>query len=220
MAVIQVSSADAKRLTGNARDAATQAALLLREKAGPQLIAAKEWVSPRAQVAWRKGLTAASPKVAEAAALITPRIDDARDALVERALPAIVAAVDQAARKAAETGQPAKQKRCGRKVFLWAVLTGLAGALAYWLWRKTQPASDPWAEDELEALAQTSEENLTNAAHSAADAVGEAAGVATKKVTAAAKKTADAAKKVAMSLKAEAGTAEVPEDSKADTPDS
>ncbi|MCL1898665.1 MAG: hypothetical protein FWG16_07600 [Micrococcales bacterium] len=205
MATLQLSSTDAKRLTENARQAANQAAVLLKEKAGPQLVAAKEWVSPRAQAAWRKGLTAASPKVAEAAALIAPRIDDARDLLVDKALPAIVAAVDQAARKAAEAAQPPKPKRRGAKLFLFTCLAGLIGGAAYWLWRKTQPKNDPWAEGEWEAFEQTtaSAEEATNEPADVAEAepVAEAAEAASA-AEATVKKVTTAAKKAAKSVKA------------------
>lgn len=200
MTTFQVSSSDMKRLAGGAREAAAHAAELLREKTAPSLHLAKDWASPRAQAAWQKGMTAAAPKVAEAAALLAPKVDGARDVIVEKALPAIVAAVDQAARSAAQAAQPAKPKHRGRNFVLFAILGSVIGGIAYWLWRQTRPLADPWAEDEWEALDQAPEEGLASATHGAADAVGEAAGTAVKKVTEVAKKAADAAKKAASSL--------------------
>jgi len=200
MPAFQLSSSDVKRLAGGARESAAHAAELLKEMSAPKIDAAREWASPRAQAAWQKGVTAAAPKVSEAAALLGPKIDGARDVIVEKALPAIVAAVDQAARGAAQAAEPPKRKcRCRRFTFL-AIFGSIAACVAYWLWRQTRPLADPWAEEEWEALEQAPEENLTSATHGAADAVGEAAGTAVKAVTEVAKKAADAAKKAVDSL--------------------
>ncbi|MCL2803483.1 MAG: hypothetical protein FWD29_05975 [Micrococcales bacterium] len=198
---VQLSSTDFKRLASGAREAVAQATELLRQKAAPQLGAAVDWASPRAQTAWHKGMSAAAPKVAEAAAILGPKVDDARDVIVEKALPAIVAAVDNAARAAAQAVEPAKPKsRKGRKLLVISALLAVFGAVVYALWRRTQPLEDPWAEDDFESGETAPEENLAGAAGDAADAVGQAAGTTVKKVTEAAKKAADATKKAAKQL--------------------
>ena|GEM_PF-1937850 len=202
-----VSATEMKRLAGDAREAAFHAAELLRDKTAPQIGAAIDWASPRAQAAWRKSVTAASPKVAEAAALLAPRIDGARDLLVQRALPAIVAAVDQAALNATAAAQPVKPKRTGRRFVLFTLLAAIAGGIGYWLWRQSRPMTDPWAEEDWQELDQAPEEHLQDAAHDAADAVGEAAGTAVKKVTQVAKKASDATRKAADTTKKAASDA-------------
>lgn len=99
----------------------------LRDKAGPALAAAatgaatsasaaKDWAAPRlagatemgkAQLgtAYGRGVEAAAPKVAHAASALVPRIDSARDHIVEDLLPRLAGAVSAgAAAAAAATG--------------------------------------------------------------------------------------------------------------------
>jgi 4-amino-4-deoxy-L-arabinose transferase-like glycosyltransferase len=181
-------------LAQEAKNAALQARDALQTKAGPRVEAAVDWATPRVEAAWRKGVTAAAPVVSDAAKAIAPRVDEARDRIVDQILPAVVAAANSAARAAQP--EPVKKHR-GRKVLAWLSIAGLVGALGYWFWRQTRPVSDPWAEEDWEELDEAPEEDLSDAAGDAADAVGEATGIAVKKVTETAKKAGEAAKKVA-----------------------
>jgi hypothetical protein len=91
-----------------ARDAITEASGHAASWAAPHAEAAIQWATPRAQAAWRQGVAAAAPRVEEAARLLSPKIDLARDRLKEQVLPAIVYAVNRAAEVAAQNaGRPA-----------------------------------------------------------------------------------------------------------------
>jgi hypothetical protein len=206
-------------------DAASQAA----QWATPRAEAAIEWVTPRAQAAWRQGVAAAAPRVEEAARLLSPKIDIARDKLKEQVLPAIVAAVNHAAEVAAQSASDvahtspavtpvaAPKKHRLRKALGWSALIAALGAVAYAIWARREPDSDPWSEDDawggdavafvptsqgatsepddpgLAGAAKEGLNDLADAAGVAADAVGEKAGEAVRKVSSAGKKAAAAA---------------------------
>jgi hypothetical protein len=165
--------------------------------------------------AWVKGVTAAVPKIEGAAKALAPKVDVVRDAIVERALPAVVAAAEAAARAA--TGQEIAatkkaQRRRTRRIVGWSLFAAALSGIGYWLWRQTRPITDPWAEDEWGEFEAPPEEDLADAAGDAAEAVGEAAGQAVKAVTDAAKKTGDAIKRAGDAVKKAASDAASTED--------
>jgi hypothetical protein len=202
--------------------------------AAPHAEAAIDWVTPRAKAAWHHGVAAAAPRVEEAARLLSPKIDIARDKLKDEVLPAIVEAVNRAAEVAAQSAgqaaaapaiasaslaqmaKPAKKKHRVWRFIGWSSLAALAGAIAYAIWTRREPDSDPWSEDDvwaedavtfvpttqgpgeaegsgLASAAKDGLEDLAEAAETAADAVGTKTGEAVRKVSTAGKKAAAAA---------------------------
>jgi hypothetical protein len=210
----------AAELGGSAKAAALTASETIAAKAAPKVAAAWEWVSPRVEEAWSRGITAAAPKVESAAKALAPRVDEARDLIVERALPAIVAAVDSAAKAATgaeiEAAKKARKRRT-RRIVGWSMAAAAISAIAYWFWRQTRPVSDPWAEEDWEDVDPAPDEDLADAAGDAVEAVGEAAGMAVRAVADAARKAGDAVKKARGTGKkttpGEAETADSPDES-------
>jgi hypothetical protein len=117
-------------------------------------------------------VAAAAPRVEEAARLLSPKIDIARDKLKDEVLPTIVDAVNRAAEVAAQSagqaaGAPAigvpaaasaacsasvsratKKRHRVRRFLGWSALAALVGAIAYAMWTRREPDGDPWSEDD------------------------------------------------------------------------
>ncbi|MDR0432095.1 MAG: hypothetical protein LBH48_02120 [Bifidobacteriaceae bacterium] len=166
---------------------------------------------------------AAAPRVSEAARLLSPKIDIARDRLKEQVLPAIVDAVNRAAEVAAQSAgapalvvQPPPKKHRLCRFLGWSALLGALGAIAYAVWARRELDADPWSEDDAwgaddvsfvptsqaageadssedQPAAKEALSDLGSAAEAAAEAVGEKTGEAVRKVSSASKKAAEAA---------------------------
>jgi hypothetical protein len=121
-----------------------------------------EWLTPRARAAWQAGVQAAAPRVEEAARLLSPKIDIARDKLKDQVLPAIVEAVNHAAEVAAANASPgggmphivappapAPKKTHRLRTFLClSALAGIVGGVIYAIWSRRESSVDPWSEDD------------------------------------------------------------------------
>lgn len=111
------------------------------EWATPRIEAAVDWAAPRIEQAWRQGVQAAAPKVETAAskasgladvAAVKTKVatDSAHDALVEIIIPKIVAAMQDAARAAAEATEGAAGAASAKLDDAAAALSGKAGDAA------------------------------------------------------------------------------------------
>lgn len=180
------------------------------EWASPKVEAAVEWASPRIEHAWKAGLEAAGPKVEEAAAKASgltdvaavkakAATDTAHDALVDVIIPRVVAAMQEAARAAAETGSqvasaaadklddvaatvvsateqvvdsPVKKSGNVGKTIGWIAAGAATAAAGYLVWRRTKPLDDPWAEEYWEDIDE-SEKTAPEASAAASAILGE-----------------------------------------------
>ena len=159
-----------------AREASLHAAEAAREWAGPHVGAARDWAGPRLERARDRGVEAAAPRVeaaAEQLAQLAPRVDAARDKIVDELLPRLVEAVGAAAAVVAtktdeardrsqdalsSVGDSAKksQHRGGkRKAVLVVGVLGAAAGAGYTAWKRGQPTDDPWATATAEGSSRT-----------------------------------------------------------------
>lgn len=90
-------------VAGQAREAALQA----KDWGTPKVEAFVEWVTPRLEQAWNESVKAAAPAVEKAAGKASPVIDSAHDKLVDDLFPKIVAALNDAAKNAADATRTA-----------------------------------------------------------------------------------------------------------------
>lgn len=102
-------------------------------------------------------IDAAVPKGQEAIAGVGPKVDHARDVIVDDILPKISEMLGnvqtskdevlsrQDAPIAAITGAPKKKKRKGGALLAFGVAAALGAAVAYYLNSQKKPPSDPWA---------------------------------------------------------------------------
>ena len=171
----QVLAGQAQELAHQGVEWATPYANEAAERLAPVLADAKVkavQVAGQAQELAHQGVEWATPRVEEAAVALKPVLDDAarkasnaKDKIVTDYIPKAkrVAAAAAAAAKETEGDlktrataiqesavkaleEPAPKKRRGRKFLqVTAVLTGI-GAAVYYLWKRSQPVEDPWAE--------------------------------------------------------------------------
>lgn len=180
-------SAQARDRTGTLRDKvapavshASEAAYAAKVWGEPRLHAAKDWGQPRvehgieAAKEWAKprvehGIEVAAPKLESAVSGLAPKVDTARDKIVDELLPrvseaiaAVVAAslaarneVSSAAGEAQSRGSGAlsvlsgdavaSKRRGKRTALLWIAGLGAAGAAVFAFIKRSAPKDDPWA---------------------------------------------------------------------------
>ncbi|WP_165962634.1 hypothetical protein [Occultella glacieicola] len=149
--------------------AARQLADQGKDWATPKVEAALEWAGPRVDKAWRTGVTAAAPVVADYAERSKDVVDTAHDKIVDDVIPRVIAAMEEAA-KAAQSGsdnlqvkanaaldaaaaavaEQEKKAKGGSKVgktIGWVLVAGAVAGAGVLIWRRTQPVDDPWAEE-------------------------------------------------------------------------
>lgn len=148
----------ARHLAGHGRDWAT-----------PRVDAAREWAAPRVDKAWRSGVQAAAPKVADYAQRSKGAVDVAHDRIVDDLIPKVIAAMEDAARAAkggadelqdkahgvlaaaekavAQQQKEAKSGSALGKTLGWVLVGGAVAGAGVLIWRRTQPVDDPWAEE-------------------------------------------------------------------------
>lgn len=103
------------------------------------------------------GIDSAVPRGQEAVASMAPKVDHARDVIVDEILPKISDLLgnlqqskdDLLSRQdgpiATVTGAPKKQKRKGGALIVFGVAAAIGAAIAYYLNSQKKPATDPWA---------------------------------------------------------------------------
>lgn len=137
----------------------------VKEKAGPRAeelaTSAAGFASQardRAVTSLDHGIDVAVPKVDAAVAQVAPKVDQARDVIVEDVLPKIhdmlvslqAGKDDLLSRQdgavAAVTGAPKKRKRKGGMLLAFALLSAAGAGVAWYLNKQqSQPKTDPWA---------------------------------------------------------------------------
>lgn len=137
----------------------------VKEKAGPRAeelaTSAAGFASQardRAVTSLDHGIDVAVPKVDAAVAQVAPKVDQARDVIVEDVLPRIHDMLvslqtgknellsKQDGAVAAVTGAPRKPKRKGRVLIAFALLSAAGAGVAWYLDKqRSAPKSDPWA---------------------------------------------------------------------------
>ncbi|MCI7551999.1 MAG: hypothetical protein PUK40_04120 [Actinomycetaceae bacterium] len=162
-----------------------------REWAAPKLAEAAEKLAPVAQDARERVMdatSAATVRAQDAADLVRtdylPRAKRAAGAVVAEAkggsgdLKGRTKDIVKAARK--ELEKPAKKSHKVRNFFLSVLGIGAAAGAGYYLWKKSQPVEDPWAESYWEdvAMPEAAEEAVDKAKDAASDAADKAKDVA------------------------------------------
>lgn len=154
---------------GEAGKAARQFAEQGKDWATPKVEAAMDWAGPRVEKAWKAGVTATAPKLADAAGKSRDAVDIAHDKLVDDVLPKVIAALEDAARAAAggaddvqdrvhsAVGKAEKalkeQEKAAKggsklgKTLGWVLVGSAVAGAGVLIWRRTQPVDDPWAEE-------------------------------------------------------------------------
>ncbi|WP_062382631.1 hypothetical protein [Demequina iriomotensis] len=185
----------AREAAREASVAARKAAKRAKEWAGPQVEHAKDWASPRVQEAYHSGAKKASPYVRKAGETTEHWVDVAHAAIVGAAIPAVIAAVDDAARSEPED----KGGRSWSKVLVPLALAAAAGA-AVVVWARRDQGRDAWAGEDEEwefaaegDLKDTVRRNVNKAVDAAAEAAKKAADAATAAANAAAEVITDKA---------------------------
>lgn len=165
-----------KITTDHLREQATEAGKVAKhfaehgkEWAGPKVEAAYDWAAPKVDKAWRSGVQAAAPKVADYAEKSRGAVDVAHDKIVDDVIPKVIAAMEEAA-KAAKGGADglqskahaaveaaekavAKQEKAAKsgsalgKTLGWVLVGSAVAGAGVLIWRRTQPVDDPWAEE-------------------------------------------------------------------------
>lgn len=129
-------------------------------KISPKVKDAQKYLSHKADKTWRESVKFAAPKIESGSRAVRPAIDTAHDKVVGDYLPRLEHAM-QAANKAAMSqksagkagkatqkalAEPTKKRR-GKKVLAWIAVSAAAAGAGYYLWKRTQPTEDPWAEE-------------------------------------------------------------------------
>src|SRR5699024_1056716 len=137
-----------------------------KEWAGPKVDAAVDWASPRVEKAFRSGVQAPAPRVADYAEKSRGAVDAAHDTITETVIPRGVDAMENAAKAAAEGADGLQQKagsaldaaseaaqeqtkRSGKvgKTLGWVLAGAAVAGAGVLIWKRTQPTEDPWAEE-------------------------------------------------------------------------
>jgi len=181
-------AAAARAAATEAAAAAAQAAARAKDWAGPQVDSAKEWLGPRAKHLYAEGARRAEPYVRKAGHRAGDWSDAIHAAVVGAAIPAVLAAVDNAAHSEDEP----ENRNVWPKVLIPALLVGAAAA-ALVVWARRDPGRDTWAgeDDEWEfaddaAFKDQLRDGVNRAADAAVDAAKRAASAATSAASAAA----------------------------------
>lgn len=154
-----------------------------KDWAGPKAAGARDWAAPRLE----SGLDAAAPKVQDAVQAIGPKVDSARDTLVDEVLPRISEALEALAghrdlstrSSDAASALAGKPKRRRGKVFLFLGVVAAAAAIAVVLKdRLASRRDDPWDTPLSEPYVAPSSSTSTVATASPDVAAGSAADVA------------------------------------------
>lgn len=149
---------------GTVSDAAGSLAHTVKDRYGPRAEAAAAAAAKRATVVRDKavagidrGIDIAAPKAESAVANFGPKVDTARDKIVDDVLPKLQELLHnvQSAKDdvlssnqpvvATITGKPKKKKRKGRVLLALGVLAVVGAGVAHYLSKQQQPANDPWA---------------------------------------------------------------------------
>jgi hypothetical protein len=160
----------AERARDQVAETASTVSEQLRDRVAPAVSArakdAKEWAAPRVERGVERGLEAAAPRVEQAVEKVSPKVDAARDKLVDDLLPRLVVALNAAAAAgghvASEAGDEARErskgaaavlrgdavakpkKRRGRRFLVFAMVAAAIGA-AVAAFKSRAPKDDPWA---------------------------------------------------------------------------
>jgi hypothetical protein len=141
----------------------------LRERIAPAVTHkardAKTWAAPRVERGVERGLVVAAPRVESAVEKVSPKVDAARDKLVEDLLPRLVVALNAAAaagHAASDAGGEARargkgaaavlsgtavakpKRRRGRRFLLFAMVAAAVSA-AVAVFKSRSAKDDPWA---------------------------------------------------------------------------
>lgn len=134
------------------------------KKYGPKVKGAQEYLSEKADTAWRESVKYAAPKIEAGSKAARPVINSAHDKVVDDYLPRLEHAMKAAAAAAAsadgigaKTGtafaaaqealvEPPKKSKA-KKCFAWLAAGAAVAGAGYYLWKRTQPTEDPWAEE-------------------------------------------------------------------------
>jgi hypothetical protein len=185
--------AQAQEAAAAAVEAAQQAALAAKkaarragEWAGPQYDLAKEWAAPRAEKAYHAGARKAQPYVERAGGKAEHWADVVHGAIVGSAIPAVLHAVDNAARDEED------DRGVNWGAIVVPVIIAAAAGAALVAWARRDPGRDSWAGEDEEWEFSTDgdfKDQLRHNINKAADS----ATAATKKAVAAASAAAGAA---------------------------
>lgn len=184
----------AREAAKDASVAARKAAKRAKEWAAPQVEHAKEWAEPRIEKAYKAGARKARPYAHKAGDKAAEWTDVAHAAIVGAAIPAVLAAIDDAAREP-ET----KRGNSWAKVVIPIAIAAAAGA-ALVVWARRDQGRDPWAGEDDEWQFAGEEDfkdqlrrGVNKAVDAAADAARKAADAATSAASAAAEVISDRA---------------------------
>lgn len=195
--------AELRSTADDAGKAARELAEQGKDWATPKVEAAIDWAAPRVEKAWKKGVTATAPRLADAAGKSRDAVDVAHDKLVDDVLPKVIAALEDAA-KAAKGGADdvqsrvhtvvkntekalKKQEKAAKgsskwgKTIGWVLVGSAVAGAGVLIWRRTQPVDDPWAEeywDDAVAPGTESGASLADKTQAKLDAKNTAAGAA------------------------------------------
>ncbi|PKQ27215.1 MAG: hypothetical protein CVT64_01915 [Actinobacteria bacterium HGW-Actinobacteria-4] len=185
--------------------AAKKAARRAQEWAGPQYESAKEWAAPRAEKAYHAGARKAKPYVERAGGKAEHWADVVHGAIVGSAIPAVLHAVDNAARE-----EDDERGINWGAIVIPMVIAAAAGA-ALVAWARRDPGRDSWAgEDEEWEFSSDGDfkdqlrHNINKAADTATAATKKAVAAATAAAGAAGEAVAERAGPVAERAKSEA----------------
>jgi hypothetical protein len=202
-------AAAARAAASEAAAAAAQAAARAKDWAGPQVDNAKEWLGPRAKHLYAEGARRSEPYVRKAGHRVGDWSDALHAAVVGAAIPAVIAAVDNAAHSEDEPSH----KSVWPKVLVPALLVGAATA-ALVVWARRDPGRDTWAgeDDEWEfaddsAFKEQLRDGVNRAADAAVDAAKRAAAAASAAASVAAEVVTEKAGPAAAKVKDSAVTA-------------
>jgi hypothetical protein len=159
----------AERAREQMADTAATVSEQLRERIAPAVALkardAKTWAAPRVERGVERGLEVAAPRVESAVEKVSPKVDAARDKLVEDLLPRLVVALNAAAaagHAATDVGGEARargkgaaavlsgaavakpKRRRGRRFLLFAMIAAAVSA-AVAVVKSRSPKDDPWA---------------------------------------------------------------------------
>lgn len=161
-AAAETASSKTADVRQSARERGSDLAHQAKDKSSDLTSAAKEKATharDRAVSGIDHGIDAAVPRGQEAVAAVGPKVDHARDVLVDDLLPRISeflgnfqdAKNDVLSNKSAPlatlTGAPKKKSRKGGALILFGVAAAVGAAVAYYLNSQKKPATDPWATD-------------------------------------------------------------------------
>jgi hypothetical protein len=149
----------AEQLRERVGPAVEQAAESAMERVGPHVEAARLWAKPRVE----HGIEVAAPKLESVVSGLAPKVDSARDKIVDEVLPRLTEAINAFAAASAavkeeavsrSTGAAAvisgdayaspKRKKKGRVMLILGLLTAAVAGVAAFM-RNSAPKDDPWA---------------------------------------------------------------------------